>query len=50
MNGKETILTKIDISFIVYFYLDKYSFSLDTFWKAHCISKYIFIGADTTLW
>ena len=31
-NDKETILKKINVSFIVHFCLGKYGFSLDTFW------------------
>ena len=31
LNAKETILKKIDASFMVYLSLDKYTFSLNTF-------------------
>ena len=33
LNTKKKILKKINILFIVHFYLDKYIFSINTFWK-----------------
>ena len=39
INTKETILKEINILFIVYFCLGKYSFSLNTFWTHPTCNK-----------